>query len=200
MKQLWKRLRGVDRVAIVTIAVFGVLLIAQYTIFGNWIHRNEPIYTAYKKSAASISELRDELAAYEPTKDLVVLELSDGIHEWSSFEIMLDKTTRDAKPEGYSIYLSYESADGLRIGEITGWLQPDGFQMDGCSSYRGRRVKLQTLPDGCEKLWLICGDYYYTVSASFVRTGLSEQEIEARDADLQALLYSVADRIIDAAG
>ena len=203
MKSLWNRLRAVDHVAILAIAFLGALLFLQHFIVGSWIHQNEPIYPAYKKPAASISELRSELSAYEPTKDLVVVDCSDQLGGRQSFEIMLDKTTRDANPDGYCITWTAAEKDGLRLEEITGWIRPEKMKLYG-GTYRDMRIKLENFTDRPQerymKLWLICGSYYYTISASSDTEGLSAQEISQREAALQAFLYSVADRIIDGAG
>lgn len=202
MKKYWNRLRDVDRVAILAIVGVGLLVVLKYFLMGVWIHRNEPVYPAYSKPATSISELQAELAAHEPTKGLVVVDASDRISGQQSFEIMLDKTTRDAEPEGYCISWTDAEADGLRPEEITGWLRPEGFQLYG-GTYRDQRIKLETFPEDPRerymKLWLLCGDYYYTVSASFETAGLSEQDITEQEEALQAFLYAIADRIIDAA-
>ena len=198
MKKLWKRLRNVDRVALFAIVFLGTLLLVYYLIVGVWIHKNEPIYPAYMKHPASISELRSDLDACEQTKQIIVPDLSDRFPDGLSFATMMDGKTRDAKPNGYCIKWDDAELDGIQLLEIEGYVRPEGYQLFG-GSYREHRIKLENQSDGFGKLWIISGDFYYTVSASFDASELSEAEIEEHNAALETFLYSIADQIIDAA-
>ena len=198
MKKLWKRLRNVDRVALLAIVFLGTLLLVKYLIVGGWIHKNEPIYPAYMKHPASISELRSDLDACEQTKQIIVPDLSDRFPDGLSFATMMDGKTRDAKPNGYCIKWDDAELDGIQLLEIEGYVRPEGYQLFG-GSYREHRIKLENQSDGFGKLWIISGDFYYTVSASFDASELSEAEIEEHNAALEMFLYSIADQIIDAA-
>ena len=198
MKKLWKRLRNVDRVALLAIVFLGTLLLVYYLIVGVWIHKNEPIYPAYMKHPASISELRSDLDACEQTKQIIVPDLSDRFPDGLSFATMMDGKTRDAKPNGYCIKWDDAELDGIQLLEIEGYVRPEGYQLFG-GSYREHRIKLENQSDGFGKLWIISGDFYYTVSASFDASELSEAEIEEHNAALETFLYSIADQIIDAA-
>ena len=198
MKKLWKRLRNVDRVALLAIVFLGTLLLVKYLIVGGWIHKNEPIYPAYMKHPASISELRSDLDACEQTKQIIVPDLSDRFPDGLSFATMMDGKTRDAKPNGYCIKWDDAELDGIQLLEIEGYVRPEGYQLFG-GSYREHRIKLENQSDGFGKLWIISGDFYYTVSASFDASELSEAEIEEHNAALETFLYSIADQIIDAA-
>lgn len=197
MKKLWKRLRHVDRVALLAIVFLGTLLLVYYLIVGVWIHKNEPIYPAYMKHPASISELRSDLDACEQTKQIIVPDLSDRFPDSLSFTTMMDGTTRSAKPNGYCLVWDNAENDGIRLHEIEGYLLPEHFQLYG-ETYREKRTKFEHPSDNYSKLWFICGDYYYTISASFDASELSEAEIEERNEVLEAFLYSIADQIIDA--
>lgn len=198
MKKLWKRLRNVDRVALLAIVFLGTLLLVKYLIVGGWIHKNEPIYPAYMKHPASISELRSDLDACEQTKQIIVPDLSDRFPDGLSFATMMDGKTRDAKPNGYCIKWDDAELDGIQLLEIEGYVRPEGYQLFG-GSYREHRIKLENQSDGFGKLWIISGDFYYTVSASFDASELSEAEIEEHNVALEMFLYSIADQIIDAA-
>ena len=198
IKRLWSRLRTADRVAVVGIGLAAALLLLRNGLVGIWIHKNEPIYPAYMKHPASIAELRSDLEACEQTKRIVIPELSKLLPGEQSFQTMMDGKTRAAKPNGYCIKWDDAELDGIQLLEIEGYVRPEGYQLFG-GSYREHRIKLENQSDGFGKLWIIRGDFYYTVSASFDASELSEAEIEEHNAALETFLYSVADQIIDAA-
>ena len=83
-----------------------------------------------------------------------------------------------------------------------GKIPESGDQFDGVN-YRNTTVELKTLRDNPHSrafvVHVLCGEYYYAIDVFFDTTGMSEQELTEREADLQVLIYSVVDQIIDEA-
>lgn len=177
--------------------ILGLLLILAGYLYWIW-----PIYPDERKQATSISELREMLGEYEATKDYVVIDPTDFGMKTASVYLDVTGRTRNSDPDGYLI----ESADaeGARFDTliISAGDRYVPYRFEG-TAYRNTEVMLttETYPSGDRgvELTLKSGRCYY-IWVSYSPAGLSEQELAQRDADLQELLYAVADRIIDEAG
>ena len=195
-----KKNKGARLVGIgVLVAVSVLFVVLAVYVYGTW-----PVYPAFAKEIASLSELREVLGESERTSTLFVVDLSDFGVQAQKISVDLDGRTRSANPVCYHVEgQTAEESTGFSLGVSAGNPLWTGGSFEG-TSYRNADAKLfvpedQSTRRGVE-LDLRCGTNEYAIAASFDTTGLSEQEITQRDADLQELLYAVADRIIDGAG
>jgi len=184
--------------------IFGGVLVALLLILAGYLYWKWPIYPSSEKKLESISELREALVECEATKDCIVLDPAEYGTNSESFTLKLSNKFRNADPCGYYIFGTYPESDRKKSLSITSLPLDDFLRLEVAESvYRDAQTKLTkgSYPsqERYVNLELLCGEYYYLVSASFKTTGLPEQELSEREADLQALVYSVADRIIDAA-
>ena len=180
--------------------VVGLLLLLAGYMFWNW-----PIYPASEKKVETISELREALAECEETKDCVVLDPAEYDVNSESFTLKLSNRFRTAEPCGYSIFGTYPETDRKRSLSIFCLPLDDFLRLEVDESvYRGVQTKISSgsypSQERYMELKMLCGEYYYSVCVSFAAPDVSQQELAELEADLQALVYSIADRIIDAAG
>lgn len=183
------------------ILVGGVTL---FVILALFVYFDFPIYPRPEQEVDSVQMLRDKLSEYEATSRLVVVVPHDYEGRRQSQSVLLSGRKRTAKPRGYWICWDVSLREGFDATvDVVGKIPDSDDYFDG-ESYRNGTVKLELFRDDTQcrvmALSLLWGEYIYTVDTAYDITGLSEQELAELEADLQALVYSVADRIIDAAG
>ena len=183
-----------------TIIVVGIVLLAILAIYG---FLKYPLYPQAELELDSIQMLRDKLNEYEGTRKLVLVSLSEYDVERQSQSVLMSGRNRTAKPHGYYLALDVHVTDEIdaRIN-IVGKI-PDSDDAFAGESYRNGKVNLEIYRDETQRrvmvLSLLCEDYLYSIDTAYDISGLSEQEITEREETLKAFLYSIADRIIDAA-
>lgn len=179
--------------------VLGLLLLLSGYLYWTW-----PVYPSFTRELGSVSELRETLSKGKTTSSIVVVDLSDYGASEQMFSVDLNGRTRNAEPICCHIDSQNAWTDGaFRIGVSAGEELWKDASFDG-ESYRGMDARLfvsdaQSTKRGME-LDLRCSTYEYAIAVFFDAAGLSEQEISQREADMQVLVYSIADRIIDAGG
>ena len=188
--------------------VVGLLLILAVYLAG-YAYWTWPVYPAFEKELESLTELRGLLGKNDATKDMFIVDLTEFGAASQKNYVYMDGRTRCANP--YSGYVRSENAG--ENGSYSLWMSGEiqtSKELPGGMSYRSVPSELEIsdveVPEGNNKtplhvmmLELHYGAYNYSIGGSFETTELSKEEIAERETDLQALLYSIADRIIDAA-
>lgn len=195
MKQFGKK-----ALRITGMVVLGLLLILAGYFYWTW-----PVYPAEEKELDSIAELREMLRDCDQTEGLVMVDLTEFGADSQRVYVYVDGSTRTANP-----YCGYvRGADDGVEGRYTLWMEgklAESSSQPGDESYRDLPARQELsdieMPDGTTVhrgmyLELRCGEYAYTVGASFDKTGLSQQEISDGEAKLEQLVHAVADKIID---
>ena len=189
-----------NRVSKSVIIVVAVLLL----FLGVFGFLNYPVYHQAVKEIDSLSALRDELGENDATKNLIIVDPGAFDGETQSQTLRMNGRSLLAKPVGYCItWTKTEKETYDTSWSVIGTIPNPNDTFDG-TSYRNTPVELKIYRDLPQNrllaLHLLCGEYVYSIDASFDTTGLSEQETTEREAALQEILYAVADRIIDGAG
>lgn len=186
--------------------IFGGVLVGLLLILADYVFWIFPIYPDFTRPLDSIAELREALREQEATNALYVVDLTEFGAAEQTIRVDLNGRTRRAEPVNYHIDSQNAGNHSVfTLGVSAGIKLWKDAEFDG-EGYRNVEAKLfklfasdtQSTRRSLE-LDLCCGSFEYAISGSFDATGLTEQELSEREADLQALVYSVADRIIDAA-
>lgn len=163
-----------------------------------------PIHDDFMKSVGSVSSLRSQLRSSEAVSDVVLFDGADFGLEPERITVPLDGRVYDSKPVGY--FISFRpagdeaSVTGVKAGPVDSWYYL-GVTLE--EEYRGAGSKLEFSDDTVDKtmrdgsLFLGVGRYLYQICGSFDKTGLSPEEITAREEQIKTQLYRAADWILD---
>ena len=179
---------------------FAVMILAILALF---VYLNAPIYPQAEQKVNSVEAVRDKLSEYDSTKRLVVVDPNRFEYTSQSQSVLMAGRNRTAKPRGYLIaWENHKENENTTYWSVLGKLPESGDQFDGVN-YRNTTVELKTFRDNPHSralaVHVLCGEYYYAIDVFFDTAGMSEQELTEREADLQVLIYSIVDQIIDGA-
>lgn len=184
---------------IIKFSLLGALAVLV-VVLGVMVWQTMPVYSAFEKPAQSVSELREILAEGDSSKDYVVPDPSIFGAEPDEILVKLAGRNRNALPNGYMLSCRDAKSPEFKTWGVVGMLAKNTTWSVG-SDYRNHlcNLKIGEQPKGDRYLTLelLAEEYVYSIGIVYDPTGLSQEQQDQREEDLQKYLYAAADQIID---